>query len=455
MTPPPTVGAAAAASARTKPDGRSWHRRVRHSLRMRLVALFVVLALGLAIVFVGGMQRALSGGWRDVVRPLVADYVDRLAADLGTPPDLDRARALVRDLPISVRIDGPAVQWDSHPQNSHSQDSQRRRHDWHRDDAMQGAGWWLLSRTTADGHRITFGLGDSGWSGQPRVIGWVTLALLLLMTAGAYAYVHHLLRPLKDIGLGAQRFGGGNFDAPIVVRRRDELGDLAGQVNAMAASLHHMLDAKRALLLAISHELRSPLTRARLNAELVEDEGANRRPREALLRDLAQMGKLIAELLESERLANGHTALHLESTDLNALVSEVLAESFDGQPVHTKLAALAPLRLDRVRMKLLLRNLIDNALRHNAGAPEPITVSITGQGGTIHLCVRDFGSGVPQEHLVHLAEPFYRVDAARQRATGGVGLGLHLCRLVARAHRGELHIANAAPGLVVEVVLPA
>lgn len=454
MTPPPTVGAAAATSARTKPDGRSWHRRVRHSLRMRLVALFVVLALGLAIVFVGGMQRALSGGWRDVVRPLVADYVDRLAADLGTPPDLDRARALVRDLPISVRIDGPAVQWDSHPQNLHTQDSQRRRHDWHRDDAMQGAGWWLLSRTTADGHRITFGLGDSGWSGQPRVIGWVTLALLLLMTAGAYACVHHLLRPLKEIGLGAQRFGGGNFDAPIMVRRRDELGDLAGQVNAMAASLHHMLDAKRALLLAISHELRSPLTRARLNAELVEDVGANHTPREALLRDLAQMGKLISELLESERLANGHTALHLESTDLNALVSEVLAESFDGQPVHTRFAAIAPRRLDRVRMKLLVRNLIDNALRHNAGAPEPITVTTIGQGDTIHLSVRDFGSGVPQEHLIHLAEPFYRVDVARQRATGGVGLGLHLCRLVARAHRGELHIANAAPGLVVEVVLP-
>lgn len=423
---------------------------MRHSLGMRLVALFVVLALALAIVFVGGMQRALSGGWRDVVRPLVANYVDRLAADLGTPPDLDRARALVRDLPLSIRVDGPVVQWDSHPQNSHS-----RHRDWHRDAAAQEAGWWLLSRTTADGHRIVFGLGDSGWAGQPRMIGWVTLALLLLMTALAYAYVRHLLRPLRDIGLGAQRFGAGNFDLPIAVRRSDELGDLAGQVNAMASSLHHMLDAKRALLLAISHELRSPLTRARLNAELVEDAGANHTPREALLRDLAQMGELIADLLESERLANGHAALHLESADLNALVTEVLSENFDGQPVQTQFTQSASMQLDRVRMKLLLRNLIDNALRHNAGVQQPIVVKTLLEGATVRLSVRDFGAGVPQENLAHLAQAFYRVDAARQRATGGVGLGLHLCRLVVHAHRGELHLANAEPGFVAEVVLPA
>ena len=322
---PPEPAAAGVQPGSAHPARRGWHRRMRHSLGMRMVALFVVLALALALVFVGGMQRALSGGWRDVVRPLVADYVDRLVADLGTPPDLERARAMVRALPLSIRIDGPVVQWDSHPEKRRS----GWHRDWHRDDAAQGAGWWLLSRTSADGHRIVFGLGDSGWSGQPRVIGWVTLALLLLLTALAYAYVRHLLRPLRDIGQGAQRFGAGEFDTPIVVRRRDELGDLAGQVNAMAASLHHMLDAKRGLLLAISHELRSPLTRARLNAELVDDAGANHAPRAALLRDLAQMGELIADLLESERLAGGHAALHVEPVDLAALTAEVLAEHFD------------------------------------------------------------------------------------------------------------------------------
>jgi signal transduction histidine kinase len=414
---------------------------------MRLMVLFVVLALALTAVFLGGMQRALSGGWREVVRPLVADYVDRLADDLGTPPDVGRAGVLVQALPLSIRIDGPVVQFDSHPQ--------RRHQGWHRRNDEQDAGWWLLTRSTADGHRITFGLGDSGWSRQPRTIGWVTLALLLVLTALAYAFVHHLLRPLKAIGEGAQRFGSGDFDTPIRVRRHDELGDLGEQVNAMAASLHDRLDAKRALLLAISHELRSPLTRARLNAELVEDGGANRAPREALLRDLAQMGEMIADLLEGERLANGHAALQREATDLNALTADVLAESFPGVKVHTAFAADFPvLQLDRMRMRLLLRNLIGNAVRHAGGAAQAMVITTRREARALHWRLRDFGPGVPDEHLPHLAEAFYRADAARQRTTGGVGLGLHLCRLVAQAHGGELRFAHATPGLVVELVLP-
>jgi signal transduction histidine kinase len=131
----------------------------------------------------------------------------------------------------------------------------------------------LLTRTTADGHRIDFGLSIKPWRDRPRFIGWATLATLLLLTALAYAYVRRLLRPLDDIGAGARRFGTGDFAQPIPVRRRDELGDLATDVNAMAASIHQMLEAKRTLLLAISHELRSPITRARLNTELLNEDG--------------------------------------------------------------------------------------------------------------------------------------------------------------------------------------
>ena len=439
----------------------AWHRRLRHSLGLRLMLLFVLLALAMSAAFLGGMQRALSGGWRDVVRPLVADYVDRLAADLGTPPDVARAQSLVRALPLSIRIDGPAVRWDSHPRDSHPNMRRWHQHDHgdHGDDgdrpSVQGAGWWLLTRTTADGHRITFGLGDAGWSRQPSAIGWVTLGVLLLLTALAYGYVRHLLRPLRAIGEGAQRFGAGEFSAPIPIKRRDELGDLAAQVNAMAASLSDRLDAKRALLLAISHELRSPLTRARLNAELVEDTPASREPREALQRDLALMGELITDLLESERLASGHSVLQREPTALNDLIAEVLAQNFPGEAIQTQFADVPMLPLDRARLRLLLRNLIDNALRHNAAGGPPIVVTTQRDSHQVRLRVRDFGPGVAEEHLPHLAQAFYRPDEARQRSTGGVGLGLHLCRLVARAHGGELHISNAAPGLMIEVTLPA
>ena len=419
---------------------------------MRLVVLFVVLAVAMTMTFAFGMQKALAGGWRDVVRPLVADYVDRLAGDLGSPPDVAHAQALVQGLPLSIRIEGPTVQWDSHPQ--------RRHPDWRRngDERDQDGYWWLLTRSTADGHRIHFGLGDAGWQRSPRFIGWVTLVALLLLTALAYAYVRRMLRPLQDIRAGAVRFGQGDFSRPITPRRDDELGDLAGQVNQMASGLHGMLDAKRALLLAISHELRSPLTRARLNAELVADTADNRVPREALLRDLSEMRDLVTDLLESERLTSGHAALQREGMDLNALVTDVITLQFAGRGVRAELAPGLPvLPLDGMRIKLLLRNLIDNALRHGGhsgqATPAPlITTMVDGQG--VSLTVRDFGPGVAPEHLPKLADAFYRVDAARQRSTGGVGLGLHLCRLVAQAHGGGMEIRNAQPGLEVEVKLP-
>ncbi|MEQ1686306.1 MAG: HAMP domain-containing sensor histidine kinase [Burkholderiaceae bacterium] len=425
-------------------------RRTRHSLGARLVLLFLLFALAVTVTFLAGMQSALRSGWHDYAEPLVADYVDALAAQIGTPPDVNKARALAERLPLRIRIDGPVVNWSSHP---------NERHDEHRRFARPGrerqANPWRPVRVLADGHRISFGLAllrdDDSPEDQPRLIGWVTLAVLLVLTALAYLTVRRLLRPLNDIRAGALRYGSGDFSSPIPTRRGDELGDLAAQINGMADGLHHMLDAKRQLLLAISHELRSPLTRARLNAELVDESDA----RSALLRDLSDMRDLITDLLESERLSGGHKALQTEPTDLNALVRELVQAQFDERGITVALAADLPaLELDPARIKLLLRNLLDNAERHGAGAATPPIVSTSRQDQGVLISVRDHGPGVTEAQAQQLGSAFYRTDAARARSTGGVGLGLYLCRLIAEAHGGTLSVRNATPGLEIEVRLP-
>ena len=432
---------------------RRWRHRWRHSLRARLVTVFLLLALAMAAVFVGGMRGTFASGWRAAGAPLVSDYVDRLVADIGSPPDVARAQALAARLPIAIRIDGPSVHWDSSPARGARRGTEARADE-------------LLSRTTADGHRIRFSLAAPSWQDAPHGLGGLTLLLLLALVVGAYAYVRRLLRPLDDIRAGAERFGSGQFERPIPLRRRDELGDLAQRINTMAHDIEGMLDAKRALLLALSHELRSPLTRARLNAELLPIATEGRAERDALLRDLNAMRDLISDLLESERLASPHAALQREPIDLAALVRETVAELRDGapgadahgapSPVVLDLASgLPPLALDRTRIRLLLRNLLDNALRHGAGAAQPPRVSLHAapQGAGALLQVRDFGPGVDATQLDRLTEPFYRTDHARQRATGGVGLGMYLCRLVAEAHGGRLAVRNAQPGLQVDVLL--
>ncbi|RYF33041.1 MAG: HAMP domain-containing protein [Comamonadaceae bacterium] len=429
---------------------RRWRHRWRHSLRARLITVFLLLAIAMAAVFIGGVQRALSTGWRDAARPIVADYMDRLVAEIGTPPDVDKAKGLVARLPLAVHISGPTVNWDSQPGRTHR--------GWldDRPDKRGPGGFdkdWR-TRTTADGHRITFGLGTLPWQREPGGIGWLTLALLLALIVAAYAYVRRLLRPLDDIRAGAERFGRGAFHEPIPLRRRDELGDLAHRINTMAHDIEGMLDAKRGLLLAISHELRSPLTRARLNAELMPDTQESARERDALLRDLNEMRDLISDLLESERLASPHAALQREPVDLAALVRDVVAELPAGDTVTLDLASdLLPRPVDRARVRLLVRNLLDNALRYSAGAAQAPQLTLHKEGDGVCIEVRDFGPGVDEAQLAHLTEPFYRTDSARQRATGGVGLGMHLCRLVAEAHGGSLAVRNAEPGLAIAVRL--
>ena len=458
------------------------------SLRIRLVLGFLLLALGLSITFVSAGRFAFGVGWREAARPLVADYVDRLAAEVapGGVPDLVRAQALAARLPITLRIEGPALGWSSHPARADGD----REHDRERAGDPDREMAALRTRVTADGHRLVFGLDTALLERRPGVFV-AALGVLLVLTLLAYLYVRRQLRPLDAIRTGAQRFGAGEFDRPIPVAdtgRPDELGQVARTLNTMGQDIRGMLDAKRGLLLAISHELRSPLTRARLHAELLPETPRTAPQRDALLHDLGEMGRLIADLLESERLAQPHAALHREPVDLAALVRAVLSElgvsddgagpSRDGAGAQSRRAVSlcvedmpAPIPLDPSRIRLLLRNLLDNAWRHggHAALPPQLTVRSGRDGPTampaesaaqvesaagVWIEVRDHGPGVPEDQLDALAEPFYRPDSARTRAAGGVGLGLSLCRLVAQAHGGRMEIVNALPGLRVRVWLP-
>jgi methyl-accepting chemotaxis protein len=280
---------------------KNWFKNTRHalghSLKLRLVVVFLLLAGVLGFVFISSVQRAFSLSWRDAARPMLMDYVDRLTAEItqgiSSPPSTEKALAITQRLPITVRIAGPQVNWQSHPGQAWA--GWQRHHtgsedEWNRDYRGGDKDWRrLVTRTTLDGHTIEFGLNGDAFERRPRLIAYM-LAALLIITLLAYLYVRRLLRPLDDIRAGAQRFGSGNFAQPIPVRRPtspDELGQLAGTINTMGADIGKMLDAKRALLLAISHELRSPLTRARLNTELLPETTDVQPNRQALLRDLA------------------------------------------------------------------------------------------------------------------------------------------------------------------------
>jgi signal transduction histidine kinase len=219
-----------------------------------------------------------------------------------------------------------------------------------------------------------------------------------------------------------------------------ELQDAARGFNRLAERIDGMLRREKELMAAISHELRTPLTRMRLELELLRDSGASESRIAAMEGDLIELDELVGELAELSRLELGAARLTLEPIGARALIEEAarrvpLAEhrlevSGDG----------FMLQGDR---RLLLRAL-ENLLRNVGRYTPPGTVAkIVAQGR--ELIVEDEGPGVSADALARLAEPFFRVESSRSKATGGLGLGLFIARRVAEVHGGQL-IAEARPG---------
>jgi signal transduction histidine kinase len=429
-------------------------KTLRYSLSARLMLLFIITAILIAMVMRQGMGLALRHQFEQNLRPHIVEYLKYIHREIGNPPDIDKARELARRLPVDIIIEGPVVNWSS--LSGPLDLSQLRFHAPKRVQTQRLTVARYDDRfvlRTLTGEHVVFLLvrGRAGFAHGPWV-GLLSLAAILLILYACYRAIRWLFAPISDIRQTVQRLGDGELDCRVPVRRKDELGVLGTNINAMADDIKKMLDAKRQLLLAISHELRSPITRATVSLELLERSETTR----AIKHDLAEMESMIGELLETERLNTAHDVLNRAPVSINGLITEVIGEHFADRAIDTSLSEEDPYTmLDGPRIKLLIRNLLDNALRHNGEKNPPPRIESEIDEATLSVNVIDHGDGIDAEHLPHLSEPFYRVDASRQRKTGGYGLGLYLCRVIAEAHGGRLTVESRAnEGTVVRVSFP-
>ena len=166
------------------------------------------------------------------------------------------------------------------------------------------------------------------------------------------------------------------------------------------------------------------------------------------------MEHLVFYVLESERLNTNHAPLNRSIQDLAESISAVIKEHFSGENIKVDLSP-AIAEFDEVRIRLLIKNLLDNACRYSADGNAPVEIKLENQADFILLQVSDKGAGINEEDLIHICEPFYRADSARQRKTGGYGLGLYLCKLIVEAHRGHINFqSKLGEGTTVTVQLP-
>ena len=435
---------------------RRWLQQISYSLSARLMLLFLLTGLLIAIILSNTIQLAMGGYFQRVINPHLHLYLDYVSQDIGDPPSIDNARALTRRVPVDIYILGPEVNWSStgwdvalHEIDFHEHKRRSRRG---KRLAFADEDDRFILRTRAGQHTIYLAVQSRGRSWLMAIVGLIALAAMLFVLYLCYRAIRWLFQPVQTIRSSVQRIGQGELDHRISIRRHDELGELSTSINAMADDIEKMLDAKRQLLLAISHELRSPITRARVSTELLE----NSKTKQAISTDLKEMETMIAELLETERLNTRHQTLNKTPVAINQLIQEVVAEYFTEKTLIQRLSAEDPyLLLDAPRIKLLLKNLLENAFRHSPNDAPEISISTELTETQLLIEVTDNGPGIAAEHLPHLTEPFYRIDPSRQRKTGGFGLGLYLCRMIVEAHGGQLTIrSQPGEGTAISVVLP-
>lgn len=442
-------------------------KTLTRSLSFRLLAIFAVMAL----VFVWGTTEAIrwvytNDDFRELVSGHLALHVDYVRRDIGNPPRIDRAIAITQKVPVDIRIVGPALDWASDPDFPELQDlnfgaskyfgaepgawleelkdvqfAELKQHRFLKID--QGPYAIIVSSPQISDHTV-----------RPALLP-IILGIGLLLLALSYVFVRFLFRPIEAIRTGTARIGRGDFDYRIADTRQDELGDLARDVNKLAGDVRGMLDAKRQLLLGISHELRSPLSRLRLSVEFVEDRDA----RENLRIEIAEMDQIVSTLLEAERLNTRHAALNRTEVHVRELVDQLIDDYFDRDRSRIQVQFEDDdivVNVDDTRLILLIKNLLSNALRYSDPAAGPVVLEVGKEQHELVVKVRDRGPGFSPEQVDHIGEPFFRADPSRTRTTGGAGLGLYLTKLVVEAHGGSLRLDKSyTEGACLVVRLPA
>ena len=306
---------------------------------------------------------------------------------------------------------------------------------------------------------------------EPRASMAVRLlrGLAMLLTAGVVCFwlARYLTSPLVKLSRAAKRLAGGDLSARagLTGARRDEIGDLSRDFDQMAERIESLMTAQRRLLSDISHELRSPLARLCVALELARQKSGPEAATalDRIEREATRLNSMISQLLTLTKLESGAETAQRREVDLAKLVREVAEDAeFEarGKNRTVKVFAADPCAVagNETLLQSAVENVFRNALRYT---PEQKAVEIAlrrelnGANGFAIITVRDYGVGVPPEALAKIFQPFYRVADARERQTGGVGLGLSIAERAMRWHGGEAFAANAeGGGLIVTLRLP-
>jgi two-component system, OmpR family, sensor kinase len=292
-----------------------------------------------------------------------------------------------------------------------------------------------------------------------------TLIIALVVSAVVcFLLARYLTAPVDRLRDATQRIAAGDLDVrvlPSLKGRKDDLGLLAADFDAMAERVRGLLESKQQLLRDVSHELRSPLARLQLALSLAQrgDTGAAENLAR-IGREADRLEQLIARSLLLARLERPALGGESERVDVAALLGEIVADvaiEADARRSRVELTISGTLEVmgDREALRSAFENVLRNAVRYSPTGSQ-LYVRAQRRDKSIEVVIEDQGPGVPEKDLALIFEPFYRVDASRDRAEGGEGLGLAIAARAVALHHGAIDARNlSGAGLGVRIVLPA
>ena len=307
-----------------------------------------------------------------------------------------------------------------------------------------------------------------GALGLPGVPGTTIALALVVSTLTCFLLARYLVGPIDRLRQAARAAAAGNLDVrvgPSMRGRHDDLARLAADFDAMAERVQGLLESRQRLLRDVSHELRSPLTRLQLALSLAVRHEELPRQLERIGREADRLEQLIARVLKLARLERPPREIAGEPLDVGALLAGIaqdVAIEVDARGGSLTVRAEPQLitAADRELLRSAFENVIRNAVRYGAAGTEVTVEAHRAASGpdvrpAIDVTVSDHGPGVPQQDLAAIFEPFYRVDAARDRTQGGEGLGLAIAARAVALHGGHISAHNLERGgLAVTVSLP-
>ena len=294
---------------------------------------------------------------------------------------------------------------------------------------------------------------------EPRPRPWhsstflIAFLVMTLAAAGLTLWaVRRLIEPVATLAAAAERLGRDMNAPPLPENGPSEVATAAAAFNVMAGRMRRALSDRNFMLVAIGHDLRTPITRLKLRAEYMDDEEQRRK----MLGDLEEL-----EAMVSATLAVGRDTSIDEPVaplDLAELVRTVLDETADARPeAADHLTFDGPDHLVVRARPFALKRALTNQISHAVNYGGCANITLAGANARqITLAIEDEGPGIPPEDIERLFQPFQRLETSRNRETGGIGLGLTIARNILRAHGGEVLLGNrAAGGARATVILPA